>query len=63
MASRDASHAGSWYTDDGDELSAQLDGFLAAVPAQAKCIGTASSQLAAVDIPSAGARAIIAPYA
>jgi predicted class III extradiol MEMO1 family dioxygenase len=61
MSSRKASHAGSWYTDDGKELSSQLDGWLAAVPSKTEGIGAQSSLEAAVDIPSTGARAIIAP--
>jgi hypothetical protein len=61
MSSRIASHAGSWYTDDGKELSSQLDNWLAAVPSKAEGIGALSSKEAALDIPSAGARAIIAP--
>jgi predicted class III extradiol MEMO1 family dioxygenase len=61
MSSREATHAGSWYTDNRSELSAQLEGWLDAVPSQAKGIGTQSAQEAPVDIPSTGARAIIAP--
>jgi hypothetical protein len=61
MSSREASHAGSWYTDDGHELSTQLDGWLNAVPSKAEGIGAQSSKEAPVDLPSAGARAIIAP--
>lgn len=44
---RRASHAGSWYSADGQELASQLEGWLAAVGAADR----------------AGARAIIAPHA
>jgi len=61
MASRQASHTGSWYSNRKSELSSQLDGWLEAVPAKTECIGTESSKDAPVDIPHSGARAIIAP--
>ena len=60
---REASHAGSWYTDSKSQLSQQLDGWLNAVPPSTTPIGTVSAQNGDVSIPSQGARAIIAPYA
>ncbi|KAL5114966.1 hypothetical protein ACEQ8H_007139 [Pleosporales sp. CAS-2024a] len=63
MVVRTASHAGSWYTANGKQLSQQLDGWLAAVPSSTTPIGTASSQQGAVAIPTPHARAIIAPHA
>lgn len=61
MASREATHAGSWYSENKRELSSQLDGWLEAVPSQTECIGTLSSKKDPVKIPHPGARAIIAP--
>jgi predicted class III extradiol MEMO1 family dioxygenase len=61
MVTRRASHAGSWYTDDGQQLSQQLDGWLDAVPGSTTPIGAASSQQGQVAIPTPDARAIIAP--
>ncbi|KAL6703069.1 hypothetical protein ACN47E_010206 [Coniothyrium glycines] len=63
MATRAASHAGSWYTDKKQLLSQQLDGWLDAVPESTTPIGTVSSQLGPVPIPTPDARAIIAPHA
>ena len=52
MTIREASHAGSWYTDDGSTLSKQLDGWLNQV----------DDDIAGIDrIPQPGARVIIAP--
>jgi len=61
MTSREATHAGSWYSANKRELSSQLDGWLKAVPAKTECVGTLSSKQAPVELPSSGARAIIAP--
>ena len=61
MTSRDASHAGSWYSSRKSELSAQLDQWLDQVPDTTKCIGTESSKQAPAQLPSSGARVIIAP--
>lgn len=63
MATRKASHAGSWYTDNGPVLSQQLDSWLEAVPSSTTPIGAASSQQGHVSIPTPNARAIIAPHA
>ncbi|KAF2000262.1 UPF0103-domain-containing protein [Amniculicola lignicola CBS 123094] len=63
MAIRPATHAGSWYTDDAQVLSQQLDGWLDAVPDKTVPIGSVSKQGGEVDIPTEGARAIIAPHA
>ena len=63
MVTRKATHAGSWYTDNGQLLSQQLDGWLEAVPSSTTPIGSASSQQGQVSIPTPNARAIIAPYA
>jgi len=56
---REASHAGSWYSDNGTQLSQQLDSWLDAVPS-----GTTPSILSSsepVTMPTHGARVIIAP--
>lgn len=53
MTHRPASHAGSWYSDDGPTLSKQLDQWLDQVPSTIDIIG---------GIPQPGARIIIAPY-
>ena len=54
MSKRQASHAGSWYEDDGKTLSNELEGWLAKVDKHIDGIG---------QIPQEGARVIIAPYA
>ncbi len=51
MATRKASHAGSWYTADAERLSSQLDGWLEAVP------DTTNES----SLPIPGARVVIAP--
>lgn len=53
MEPRDASHAGSWYSDSQRTLSRQLDQWLAQVPDQIEGLGS---------MPIPGARIIIAPY-
>jgi len=53
MGTREASHAGSWYEDDPEVLSSQLDEFLGRVPAK----------LDDNQLPTPGARVIIAPHA
>ncbi|KAH7078675.1 MEMO1 family [Paraphoma chrysanthemicola] len=63
MVTRRPSHAGSWYTDNKQLLSQQLDGWLGAVPASTTPIGDLSSQEGEVSIPTPNARAIIAPHA
>ncbi|KAI4097618.1 MAG: hypothetical protein LQ344_000351 [Seirophora lacunosa] len=52
MTARKASHAGSWYTDDGPTLSRQLQSWLDRVPNPIDGVG---------EIPKPGARVIIAP--
>lgn len=52
MPSRDASHAGSWYSDSARTLTRQLDQWLAQVPDEIDGIG---------QLPVPGARIIIAP--
>ncbi|CAO1596255.1 hypothetical protein XANCAGTX0491_000107 [Xanthoria calcicola] len=54
MTTREASHAGSWYTDDGPTLSKQLQSWLDAVPSSINGIS---------PIPQPGARIIMAPHA
>ncbi|KAL9124294.1 MAG: hypothetical protein Q9217_006362 [Psora testacea] len=54
MTTRAASHAGSWYTDDGLTLSEELEDWLADVNPSIKGLGA---------VPQPGARAIIAPHA
>jgi predicted class III extradiol MEMO1 family dioxygenase len=51
MGTREASHAGSWYEGDAEELARQLDEFLDRVPAS----------LDGNTLPIPGARVIIAP--
>jgi len=51
MGTREASHAGSWYEGDPEELSSQLDEFLHRVPAK----------LDDIQLPIPDARVIIAP--
>ncbi|KAL2194143.1 MEMO1 family [Corynascus similis CBS 632.67] len=53
MGTREASHAGSWYEGDPEELSSQLDEFLHRVPAK----------LDDTQLPIPDARVIIAPHA
>lgn len=53
-AARDASHAGSWYSNNGSTLSRQLDDWLRQVPNELPGIG---------PLPIPGARVIIAPHA
>ncbi|KAI9834365.1 MAG: hypothetical protein M1819_002976 [Sarea resinae] len=52
MVRREASHAGSWYSDDKLTLSSQLDQWLDQVPDSIEGVG---------PLPPAGARVIIAP--
>ncbi|KAL9597033.1 MAG: hypothetical protein Q9219_005408 [cf. Caloplaca sp. 3 TL-2023] len=54
MTIREATHAGSWYTEDGPTLSRQLQGWLNLVPSSIDGVG---------KIPQPGARIIIAPHA
>ena len=53
MPSREATHAGSWYSDRPATLARQLDQWLAQVPDEVPGLGT---------LPIPGARIIIAPY-
>ncbi|KAK4038834.1 protein MEMO1 [Parachaetomium inaequale] len=53
MGTREASHAGTWYEEDAEELSSQLDHFLGRVPVT----------LDDTQLPIQGARVIIAPHA
>jgi len=55
MTVRGASHAGSWYSDSGPQLAAQLDSWLAKVPAE--------DALPDAKLPLPGARVIISPHA
>ncbi|KAJ6131416.1 hypothetical protein N7523_001876 [Penicillium sp. IBT 18751x] len=54
MPSREASHAGSWYSDRTHTLTRQLDDWLAQVPDRLDKVGS---------LPVSGARVIIAPHA
>lgn len=54
MTSREASHAGSWYSDDEEVLARQLDQWLDKAPDEIEGVG---------KLPVPGARVIIAPYA
>ncbi len=60
---RTASHAGSWYSENEESLSLELDRWLDDVPESTTCIGPESSAGAHVRLPTAGARVIIAPHA
>lgn len=51
---REAEHAGSWYSSNGKQLTAQIDAWLDAVPEGALSDGS---------LPLPGARAIISPHA
>ena len=53
MASREASHAGSWYSGNRSSLTRQLDQWLGQVPDEIEGVGS---------LPVPGARVIIAPY-
>lgn len=52
MATREATHAGSWYSNDRVTLTRQLDQWMDRVPSEIEGIGS---------LPVAGARVIIAP--
>jgi MEMO1 family protein len=54
MSTREASHAGSWYSASGTTLTAQLDDWLAQVQDELPGIG---------KIPIPGARVVISPHA
>jgi MEMO1 family protein len=54
MGTREASHAGSWYSASGSTLTAQLDEWLSQVPDELPGIG---------KIPVPGARVVISPHA
>lgn len=53
MSSREAFHAGSWYSDSTSTLTRQLDEWLARVPDSLDPVGS---------LPVSGARVIIAPW-
>jgi hypothetical protein len=53
MASREAAHAGSWYSGSARALTRELDAWLAQVPESLDKVGS---------LPVPGARVIIAPY-
>lgn len=59
MATREASHAGSWYDSARSKLNLHLDTYLNRVPEQLVGIGVEPGEPAPVPVP--GARAIIAP--
>jgi hypothetical protein len=63
LLSRHATHAGTWYSDDDDKLSNDLDSWLNAVPEPVKGIGSISKQEPPISYPVPGAKVIIAPYA
>ena len=52
MGTREASHAGSWYTDDGNALSKELERNLSQVPDEIPSLG---------KLPVNGARIVISP--
>lgn len=52
MSVREASHAGSWYTDNGPTLTSQLQGWLDDAEKDMAQLG---------EVPRPGARVIIAP--
>jgi predicted class III extradiol MEMO1 family dioxygenase len=53
MASREATHANSWYSGSARTLTRELDAWLAQVPESLDKVGS---------LPVPGARVIIAPY-
>ncbi|KAI9656404.1 MAG: hypothetical protein M1831_004656 [Alyxoria varia] len=66
--SREASHAGSWYSAHSQTLSAQLDQWLDTVPNISTCTGPISSKAGSIaaaqaSFPTPGARVVIAPHA
>ncbi|KAF2877138.1 MEMO1 family [Massariosphaeria phaeospora] len=63
MGTRAASHAGSWYSDDKQTLSDELDAWLAEVPDSVQGIGQLSATESPYSYPVPDARAIIAPHA
>ncbi|KAK4997747.1 hypothetical protein LTR16_007244 [Cryomyces antarcticus] len=64
MPTRQATHAGSWYSSSRSELSSQLDAWLSQAQPGAKHTGPQSSITApAQQLPVPGARVIIAPHA
>ncbi|KAJ2161084.1 hypothetical protein GGF46_001755 [Coemansia sp. RSA 552] len=60
MVVRQASHAGSWYTDDGEQLDQELQGWLDSVPQEVSEVEPAGDSC---TLPVKGARAIIGPHA
>lgn len=56
MSVREASHAGSWYSDNGQQLASQLDHWLSKIPEKDVLRGVDS-------LPLPGARAVISPHA
>ncbi|MCJ1313556.1 hypothetical protein MMC25_007235 [Agyrium rufum] len=64
MSSRTASHAGSWYTSNGSQLSKQLDGWLADCTTEFDQLKQQEGiHKETGSIPKPGARVIIAPHA
>ncbi|KAE8226275.1 hypothetical protein CF319_g1109 [Tilletia indica] len=70
MRVRSASHAGSWYTNNGAALNRSLDGWLSAVngaevpePSSVHVEGASAGQDGGVGMPVPGCRAVIAPHA
>ncbi|CAD6883883.1 unnamed protein product [Tilletia controversa] len=70
MSVRSASHAGSWYTDDGSKLNRSLDKWLNDVrgedvpePSAVHVEGAHAGRDGGVGMPVPGCRAIIAPHA
>ncbi|KAJ2864448.1 hypothetical protein GGH94_002900 [Coemansia aciculifera] len=61
MTVRKASHAGSWYTDDGEQLDSELESWLGAVPATVDTLVT--EEVEPAPLPMSGVRAIIGPHA
>ncbi|KAJ2036376.1 hypothetical protein H4S03_003677 [Coemansia sp. S3946] len=62
MTVRKASHAGSWYTDDGEQLDSELESWLGAVPATVDTLAT-TLEAESAALPMNGVRAIIGPHA
>ncbi|KAJ1718991.1 hypothetical protein LPJ61_006406, partial [Coemansia biformis] len=60
MASRQATHAGSWYSSDPRTLGRELQGWLDCVPGEVAEVVPADGACA---VPVTGARAIIGPHA
>ncbi|KAJ2740820.1 hypothetical protein GGI20_005599 [Coemansia sp. BCRC 34301] len=63
MTVRKASHAGSWYTDDREQLDSELESWLEVVPAAVSAVAATAAGENMSPLPASGVRAIIGPHA